>query len=107
MAVRNIRKKWGKTDLPIRLSILFIFFHWAVLFPVALAIDGHPPLPLLFVEMPTVITMYLFSFLLPSKIGRSFIAEYLLYIIAIPSATISYGLLGYTIGRFIEWRGKK
>jgi len=108
MAIKFI-DKWRKSSRPIRYCILFILVHWAILYPLAAAIDGHPPIFLMIVEFPAIASLNIFYLIFPSSI-RPFIADKIVIIetmIGITATTISYGLGGYLIGYWLNRHRRK
>ncbi len=107
--VINFIDRWKKSSTPMRYCILFVFFHWVVLYPIALAIDGHPPIFMMIIDCPTVAAISLFNVILPSS-TRSLMAGSIVLvevIIGVITTTISYGLLGYLIGHLFNRRRRK
>jgi hypothetical protein len=95
-----------KTSKPIKYSILFILIHWVVLYPIGMAIDGHPPIPLMIFELPGIIALSCFSELFyPLQISNERIV-FIENIIIITGTTITYGLLGFVIGLLLNRKAK-
>lgn len=85
-------------NLPIICSIILIFFHWAVLYPIAVAINGHPPVPLMLLELPGIIAMMLFAKLFyPLHISSEKVVL-IENIISVSFTTIYYGTIGFMFG---------
>ena len=104
MLINKIQIKIRTISRPIKYALLFIIIHWAILFPIAYTIDGHPPIPLLILILPSIIANTIVGLFINLIIPKAFLLrtslfDYLLYIVMIPTNTAFYGLLGYLYGR--------
>ena len=97
MPFRYLKNKWKKTSRPMKYSVIFILIHWIILFPIAIVVDGEPPLAYGIIDLPTVILM-------PILKPNGPIIEPIFFM-GLP--TITYGFLGYMVGIFRNKRGSK
>ncbi len=83
-----------------RYCIIFILIHWTILFPITLAVGGHPPAVWAVIELPTAIIYTVFGQSIYSIFRPNEIIPNIIIFIVLP--TITYGLLGYVIGRRVN-----
>ncbi len=86
------------------LTLTAIGIHWGVLYPVAVAIDGDPPIPLMILQLPGVIALFCFARLLYPLGVSGEIAAFIEGFIWRGTATISYGLMGFVVGLLVNKR---
>jgi hypothetical protein len=92
MQIRHFNRWWQKISNPLKYCSLLILIHWLVLFPIAYYAGGHPPAVYVFFELPTVILLNFFTPMGP-------FAESIFFIVF---PTITYGLLGFLFGIFLN-----
>ena len=100
---QGILMKLGNLSMPKKYCIAFILIHWILLFPISLAIGGHPPLPLMLLYLPTMLVINLIAL---AKIHMPAF-EHIFLLILIPVNTITYGIIGYTIGLIVQRKNNK
>ena len=109
MGFKEILITLGNFSRPKKYCLYFILIHWMLLFPISLAIGGHPPIPLMLLYLPTMLAIYLIAIVVaainiqPPVRGL----EHLFLFILIPVNTLTYGIIGYIVGLAVQKKNNK